>query len=239
MRSSRSTTMSITLAALKALLRIALLLTLFTAPLAAMIQSNSALAETARGTVFLDTNNNRLKDPNERGLSGVRVSDGVRFSTTDDSGNYQLEIAAEAIIFVIKPSGYKTPVSPHNLPQFYYIHQPKGSPEGLRYTGIAPTGELPERIDFPLIAQDEPSVFEAILFADTQPQTEVELDYIREDVVSELIGSNAAFGMTMGDVGFDDLSILPRLNAIIGQIGVPWYNVPGNHELNLKAGFDL
>lgn len=216
---------------LRPLLKSTLLLALSATPLAAM-------AETARGTVYLDANENQLKDNNEQGLPGVRVSDGVRFATTDDNGNYQLQIADEAVIFVVKPSGYKPPVSPHNLPQFYYIHQPEGSPKGLRYTGIAPTGELPEQINFPLIAQDEPSVFEAILFADTQPQTEVELDYIREDVVSELIGSNAAFGMTMGDVGFDDLSILPRLNAIIGQIGVPWYNVPGNHELNLKAKND-
>lgn len=198
----------------------------------------SVTAETARGTVYLDSNNNQRKEPNEQGLPGVRVSDGVRFATTDKSGAYQLEIADEAVLFVIKPSGYKTPVSPHNLPQFYYIHQPKGSPKGLRYTGIAPTGPLPQQIDFPLQEQDEPNVFEAILFADTQPQTDVELDYIREDVVSELIGTDAAFGMTMGDVGFDDLSILPRLNAIIGQIGVPWYNVPGNHELNLKAQND-
>ena len=38
--------------------------------------------------------------------------------------------------------------------------------------------------------------FEAILLSDTQPQTDAELDYIRDDVVAELIGSNARFGMT-------------------------------------------
>jgi len=197
-----------------------------------------AQAETARGSVYVDRNGNQQRDEGEPGLKDVQVSDGVRFATTDSDGNYSLDISAEAIVFVIKPSGYKTQVSKDNLPRFYYIHQPNGSPEGLRYKGIAPTGDLPERIDFALTPQDEPSVFEAILFADTQPQTEIELDYIREDVVTELIGSSAAFGMTMGDVGFDDLSMLPRLNAIIGQIGIPWYNVPGNHELNLLAEND-
>jgi len=198
----------------------------------------NTFAETASGSVFEDRNGNQQRDPGEPGIKNVQVSDGVRFATTDDNGNYSLEISDQAVLFVIKPSGYRTPVSDHNLPRFYYIHQPNGSPEGLRYKGIAPTGDLPERIDFALTAQDEPSVFEAILFADTQPQTEIELDYIREDVVTELIGSTAAFGMTMGDVGFDDLSMLPRLNAIIGQIGIPWYNVPGNHELNLLAEND-
>ena len=34
---------------------------------------------------------------------------------------------------------------------------------------------------------------------------------------------------------FDDLSLYPRLNRIIGQIGVPWYNIGGNHDLNFEA----
>ena len=198
----------------------------------------AAQAETARGTVFIDQNNNQMRDEGEPGVANVQISDGVRFTKTDASGDYEIKIADEAVIFLVKPSGYTTPLSEDNLPLFYYLHQPKGSPEGLRYKGIAPTGPLPEKIDFALLPQDEPSVFEAILFADTQPQTEVELDYIRDDVVAELIGTDAAFGMTMGDIGFDDLSMLPRLNAIIGQIGIPWYNVPGNHELNLRAEDD-
>jgi len=190
------------------------------------------------GQVFVDANANQQRYSGEPGVPNVHVSTGTRIVKTDTSGDYRIEIEDEAIIFVVKPSGYKTAVSQDNLPRFYYVHQPNGSPTGLRYTGIAPTGPLPERIDFALSPQDEPSVFEAILFADTQPQTEVELDYIRDDVVAELIGTEAAFGMTMGDIGFDDLSILPRLNAIIGQIGIPWYNVPGNHELNLLAKDD-
>ena len=56
--------------------------------------------------------------------------------------------------------------------------------------------------------------------------------------MSELIGTEAAFGMTMGDILFDDLSMFPRYNSVIAQIGVPWYNVAGNHELNLFASSD-
>ena len=39
----------------------------------------------------------------------------------------------------------------------------------------------------------------------------------------------------MGDILFDDLSHFPRFNDIIGQIGIHWCNVPGNHEMNLEA----
>ena len=44
--------------------------------------------------------------------------------------------------------------------------------------------------------------------------------------------------MTMGDILFDDLSMFPRYNALIARIGIPWYNVPGNHELNFEADTD-
>jgi hypothetical protein len=41
--------------------------------------------------------------------------------------------------------------------------------------------------------------------------------------------------MTTGDIMFDDLSLYPRLNRIIGQIGISWYNIRGNHDLNYEA----
>ena len=56
--------------------------------------------------------------------------------------------------------------------------------------------------------------------------------------MAELIGYPARFGMTLGDIMYDDMSLFPRLNAIIAQIGVPWYNVPGNHEINFEARSD-
>ena len=198
----------------------------------------SNASQTLKGTVFDDLNHNGAFDADELGIAGVRISNGTAVVLTNDSGDYEIDIEGDSIVFITKPAGYMTPVNKYRLPQFYYVHRPHGSPAGLRYQGIEPTGRLPERIDFPLHRQHEDKAFEAILFADTQPQTEEELDYIRDSVVSELIGTKAAFGMTMGDILFDDLSMLPRLSSIIAQIGVPWYNVPGNHELNLLASED-
>ncbi|MEM9623242.1 MAG: calcineurin-like phosphoesterase family protein [Pseudomonadota bacterium] len=203
-----------------------------------LLTTNVAAAETAQGRVFVDTNQNGVLDAGEAGVAGVRVSNGEEVTITDDEGDYSISVDEQTVLFITKPRGYATPVNGHMLPQFYYIHQPAGSPPGLRYAGIAPTGALPDAINFPLIQRTEPARFEAILFADTQPQTTRELDYIRDDVVAELIGTDAAFGMTMGDILFDDLSMFPRYNALIAQIGVPWYNVPGNHEINFAAADD-
>ena len=206
--------------------------------LAFLLLPHSALAANATGQVFLDSNKNGSLDAAERGIAGVRVSNGLDVVTTNDEGRYTLPVDEQSIIFITKPRDYAIPVNAHMLPQFYYIHQPAGSPAGMRYDGIAPTGPLPEQINFPLIERQESAQFEAILFADPQPQTQRELDYIRDDVVAELIDTQAAFGITLGDILYDDLSMFPRYNALIAQIGIPWYNVPGNHELNFEADSD-
>ncbi len=203
--------------------------------LSLLLGSPWVLAETATGRVFVDENRNGQLDGSEVGLPNVRVSNGADVVLTDGDGRYRIAVDEQTIIFITKPSNYAVPVNRHMLPQFYYIHQPNGSPDGQRYAGIEPTGQLPNEINFPLIESTEDKKFEAILFADTQPQTTRELDYIRDDVVTELIGTDAAFGMTMGDIMFDDLSLFPRYNALIAKIGIPWYNVPGNHEINFEA----
>ena len=209
-----------------------------TSILVLVLLADAGVAATATGRVFLDANRNGQLDAAESGLPNVRVSNGVDVTTTDDTGRYRLPVNDATIVFITKPRGYATPVNGHMLPQFYYIHQPEGSPPGLRYAGIEPTGPLPDEINFPLIERAEADRFEAILFADTQPQTDRELDYIRDDVVAELVGTDAVFGMTMGDILFDDMSMFPRYNALIAQIGIPWYNVPGNHEINFAAAND-
>jgi hypothetical protein len=174
----------------------------------------------------------------ERGLEGVQVSNGREVAKTDAQGRYTLPIDDEAVIFVIKPSGYVPPLEPAtNLPRFSYVHQPSGSPASLnlRFRGVDPTGPLPASLDFPLIRQAQTAKFDVLLFTDPQPESQAELDFVRDDVVNALIGSRAAFGITTGDILFDDLSMYGRHNRIIGQIGIPWWNIGGNHDLNFEA----
>jgi hypothetical protein len=73
------------------------------------------------------------------------------------------------------------------------------------------------------------------MFTDPHAGSAAELDFIRDDVVNPLIGTKAAFGITTGDIMSDDLSFYARYNRIIGQLGVPWHNIVGNHDLNLDA----
>lgn len=190
-----------------------------------------------RGIVFEDTNKNLKLDPGEKGIANVLVSNQREVVKTDANGNYSLPIDDETIIFVTKPAGYAVPLNQYNLPQFYYIHQPKGSPP-LKYKGIEPTGPLPESLNFPLFKTDEPEEFEVLVFADTQPGALKHIEYLQEDVLPELIGTTAEFCITLGDNVSDNLSLYDKLNALLAQLGIPMYKVPGNHDMNYDVPDD-
>lgn len=198
----------------------------------------ATVTRTAVGVVFEDRNDNQVRDADEPGIARVRVSNGETIVLTDAEGRYSLPVDDDEIIFVIKPRNYATPLSDDNLPRFYYIHKPAGSRESLKFAGVKPTGPLPDSIDFPLRRRQEPESFKAIMFGDPQPRNLTEVNYIQHDVVEQIIAEHAhdaAFGVTLGDIVFDDLTILQPLNRAIALIGIPWYNVIGNHDLNLEA----
>ncbi len=194
--------------------------------------------QTVSGYVFEELNGNGKKDRREKGLANVSVSNGREVVQTDERGAYRLPCGDDQIIFVIKPSGYRTALTDKNLPAYYYIHKPNGSPD-LRYAGVGPTGPLPASVDFGLTRQSEGNVFTALIFGDPQTYTPEEVDFLDRGVVEELTGvKDVAFGLSMGDlVGNNPDLFNPYINAV-QRIGIPWYNVLGNHDLNFDAPSD-
>jgi hypothetical protein len=192
--------------------------------------------DTVTGVVFEDRSRSGWRQPDDPGIPGVLVSNGRDVVRTDRDGRYTLPVNDQTIIFVIKPTGYAPPIDPGTmLPRFYYIHQPSGTPPALRYSGIDPTGPLPASVDFALRKTDEPSRFDVLLFTDPHAESPAAIDFIRTDVVNALVGTDAAFGITAGDIMFDNLALYDRYNRVIGEIGIPWHNIAGNHDLNFDA----
>lgn len=186
------------------------------------------------GTVFHDLNENRQMDANDPGIPDVMVSNGSEIVTTDENGRYSINAEDNSIIFVIKPSGWTTHVDKNGIPLFYHIISSQGA-GGEDYPGLDPTGTPPESVDFPLYPQEEQDSFRVVVFGDTQPRNLEEVNYIAHDSVQELIGVDAAFGVTLGDLVFDDLNLFQPLNEVIGQIGIPWRHVIGNHDIDFSA----
>ena len=186
------------------------------------------------GVVYNDLNGNGIRDTGEQGVANVTVSNGKEVVASDRKGRYKLPVSDDCIIFVIKPAGWKTPLDGNNLPRFHYIHKPSGSPSHLKFPGIAATGPLPGSVDFPLQRQNEPEAFNVLLFGDPQVYKEEHIIYLRRQL-AEVIGVPAAFGISLGDNVSDTLDLLDELNRAVSVIGIPWYNVAGNHDMNLDA----
>ncbi|MCC5876314.1 MAG: calcineurin-like phosphoesterase family protein [Candidatus Sumerlaeia bacterium] len=199
-----------------------------------MIPAASLANDVATGVVFIDFNENGLRDDGEEGVPGVAVSNGRDVVITDSEGRYEIPVTDDTIIFITRPAGYAVPLSEHNIPQFYYIHKPEGSPD-LYFPGIPPTGPLPESVDFALIPVDQNPNFDVIVFADPQPESYDELYHMQAKFLSELIGSDASFGIVLGDIMFDHLNMFPDYLRIMGTVEVPFYHVVGNHDLNRDA----
>lgn len=207
-----------------------------------MPQADALAAEqlTARGTVFDDRNGNGQLDSGEPGIPGVRVSNGLDIVDTDQAGRYELPIDAdEGEIFVLKPRNWRTSFTKLNLPRFYYLHKPNGSPDDeFQFLGLEPTGSLPPAINFPLTKSPEPDEFKVIMMGDPQPYNRRQVRYYANDCIAELIDTDAALGMSLGDIVGDKLSLFEHVNAVQGAVGIPWYNVLGNHDLNYRSPDD-
>ncbi|KQP03285.1 calcineurin-like phosphoesterase family protein [Methylobacterium sp. Leaf93] len=205
--------------------------TLACAAVLALATSAARSSERATGSVY------EVVPGGRAGIPDVAVSNGRDVVRTDGQGRYALDVLDGDIVFVVKPAGFALPCDENNIPRFSYIHQPQGTlPDlRLRYRGIDPTGPLPASIDFTLMREPESDAFEVILFTDPQPESPVELGHVRDTAVTRVLGTKAAFGMTTGDILFDDLSFYGRSNRIIGRIGIPWFHIGGNHDLNFEA----
>ncbi|MDR0766573.1 MAG: calcineurin-like phosphoesterase family protein [Odoribacteraceae bacterium] len=185
------------------------------------------------GHVFADLNRDGRRDRNEKGVPGVLVSNGVDVARTGRNGRYSLPLADDATIFVMKPPGYSLPLSADNLPLAHAFNKPGGSPAYIK-NGIDPA-PLAAPLDFPLYPAGNEETLRIGLLGDTQTRDKDEVYYVGRLVGEQLIDERFDFVVPLGDLVFDDLSMMPPLARTLGKIGVPVYPVMGNHDQNYEA----
>lgn len=191
---------------------------------------NAQVQTTVKGVVYHDKNQNAVFDSGEdEPLEGVAVSNGRSVTVTNQNGEYELPLRNDAATFVIKPRNWAVPVDEQNIPRFYKMFSATGV-SGTKFEGLAATGLLPESVDFPLYPKEESDKIDVLVFGDTQPRDDKEIQYMSKEVIPELIGTEADFGVTLGDVVFDDLSIYDHLTGSLSNIGIPMWYVAGNHD---------
>lgn len=178
----------------------------------------------ASGTVFLDSNSNGVFDASEKGIKNICVSNGSEVVKTDSEGKWMLPVSNETGLFVIKPANYTVPLNSDKIPQHFFIYKKRNSGNSENSS-----------VNFPLIKTTDQKKFSALFFGDTQARGIKEVNYINHDVVEECIGTDALFGVSLGDITADGPELFNEINQGIAQIGIPWYNTFGNHDYDREA----
>jgi hypothetical protein len=78
--------------------------------------------------------------------------------------------------------------------------------------------------------------YQVLVFGDTQPYNVKQAEDFTHEIAEQLIGNTAAFGVTLGDVVGNVLSLHPIISDAHAKIGTPWRFVPGNHDRNYDSG---
>lgn len=167
-----------------------------------------------------------------RPLSGVPVTDGVTVTQTDADGRYGFASSTrQPFVYLSVPSGYQLPTHEMGTARFYRPLDP----------GDGETVEAEFRLQ-PLDRDDEEHAF--LFLADPQTQTEAEVQQFQDETVPDVrqtvkaLGDRPVFGVGGGDLVFDDLSLYPGYEAAVQQMGIPFVQVVGNHDLNFDAPGD-
>jgi hypothetical protein len=165
-------------------------------------------------------------------LSGVPVTDGLTVAQTDGDGRYRLSSSAHRpFVYLSVPAGYRLPTSETGTANFY-------RPIEANSSGTA-------KASFTLQPLDGDDAQHAFLFlADPQTRTAAEMDTFQAETVPDVrrtvqaLGNQPVFGVGGGDLVFDDLSLFTGYENAVRQMGIPFAQVVGNHDLNFDAATD-
>lgn len=174
----------------------------------------------------------RVTDQYGNPVAGALVSDGYTFTRTDSNGEYCITSAQPAKVrfATVSYSADYAPVVENGVPVFYTMVPP--------YQGVA------RKADIKLTKLSSPvENFSILMTADPQVKpvsawTE-SLSYtsrdICRDMFDDLISSRRAIegeciGICLGDIANNNPVIYPQYCNGMRQLGIPFFNVIGNHD---------
>lgn len=163
----------------------------------------------------------------EGGVPGVCVTDGLSVVQTDRDGAFTLHAdARQPFVYLHVPAGYRIPQHDTGTARFF---QPL-------------TDAATQTASFtlePLPAGDTRHAF--VVLADPQTANAYEMERFHAETVPDVqaavaaLGDTPAFGVGNGDLMFDDLTLFPEYERAVGRMGIPFFQVVGNHDLNFDS----
>ncbi len=166
-----------------------------------------------------------------KGIAGVAVTDGKSVVVTDKNGRYEFAGGAESeFVYISVPAGYAFPTN-GGIANFY-APVTKGS------AVITNDFNLEK-----LKTNDAKHQF--VVWADTQMISKSDAEQLKRESAPDLkalvqsYGGNALFhGIGCGDLVWDKFELFVDYKEAIGMTGVPFFNVIGNHDMDLDSRTD-
>ncbi len=166
-----------------------------------------------------------------KGIPRVVITDGLSVVQTDADGNYAfISNNQRSFVYMSLPSGYAIPKQANGSAAFF-----------KKLDGQKSEVNLPFEL-LPLEVSDTNHHF--LLLADTQIQDEFEaeqlLNVAAPDVLNTLkeINDPNTFGIGCGDLVFDKLQLLNEYNQAVLKMGIPFFQVLGNHDMDMDVRSD-
>ena len=186
-----------------------------------------------------------VKDTSGRSISGVVVSDGETCVQTDEQGYYAMvgNKAETKFVFASVPSGYKALSNEYGAPQFFHE---------ITATEKASSRATEINFVFEPIASD-PNRYTILMGADPQPRARSKGDDkvafhsldVCEDLYRDMrdvratISGREVYGMMLGDIVHEDMSLYSNYVDGMATLNFPMFNVIGNHDHDLSATTDV
>ncbi len=181
-----------------------------------------------------------VNDTSGNPLAGVVVSDGLNCVTSDKNGFYEIDVDFERArhLFVSIPAGYKALPNGYGMPLFYHAIT-----DGERAAQECKANFVLQPIT------GDANRYTMFIGADPQPRAKTSsydrfafhsLD-ICENFYLDLKESRAkitdreVYGLMLGDIVHENMSLYPSYTAGIRKSGVQVFNVIGNHDHDYTA----
>lgn len=184
-----------------------------------------------RKSLFAGNAVNGTVTSNGKGMANVVVSDGYNLVLTDKNGRYGFESHYNAeFVFVSTPAGH----------EFDHVN------------GVASFYKRIDRnnkqqtIDFALSKLKHPDEKHAfIIWGDTQIQSKEDAELLKmvsapdtKAVAASLASQVSVHAIAVGDLVFDKFELFADYKQAVASVGVPFFQVIGNHDMDYTARTD-
>ncbi len=167
-----------------------------------------------------------------RGIEGVSVTDGLSVVRTGRDGSFELVSSSRRrFVYISLPAGYEIPTNRSGTALFYKSIRPEENGEMSVEFKLNKLGVNDARHAF-------------FLMADPQTKDREDMGKLHAEAVPDIknmareLSSVPLFGVSCGDIMYDSLQFFPEYERAVSKMGIPCFQVVGNHDVDETAWTD-